>query len=67
VTTEKRVDIFDVDTNVEIGARILQEYRAKSKSWNETLLYYNGSHGSPNGYDKHVLVVKKQIETKYRI
>lgn len=62
VDTYNSIDIFNISTNIGLGSKIIKEYRAKSNSWDDALLYYNGSKNNPNGYDNKVILAKNNIE-----
>ncbi len=55
-------ELFDIDTNIYLGAWVLRDCMKQFKIVDKALLCYNGSNASPNGYDKSVLKAKHDIE-----
>ena len=55
-------EIFDIRTNIHIGAWILQDCLRKTGVVDRALLCYNGSLGTNSDYAKKVLRAKQKIE-----
>jgi soluble lytic murein transglycosylase-like protein len=55
-------ELFDINTNIYLGAWVLRDCLTKFKSTNSALLCYNGSNSNPSGYDKVVLRFKSNID-----
>jgi soluble lytic murein transglycosylase-like protein len=66
-----QANLFLPKNNIEVGVRILAEYKKRSKTETEALLRYNGTLGKTNKYavkvlstkDKYNMELKKAIET----
>jgi soluble lytic murein transglycosylase-like protein len=55
-------EVFSIETNVYLAARILKDCMGKFKLVSDALLCYNGSNANPNGYDKKVLSELRQVK-----
>lgn len=62
----KTPEVFDINNNVYLGSWVLSDCMSRYKVVNKALLCYNGSVGSPNGYDKAVLKAKRDIDSFMR-
>jgi soluble lytic murein transglycosylase-like protein len=55
-------ELFDINTNIYLGAWIMSDCLKQFKHEGKALLCYNGSNAAPNGYDVKVQSAKKHIE-----
>lgn len=63
----EKPDVFDVDSNIYMGAWIMRDCMNTHKVVDRALLCYNGSLKNPNGYDVKVLQVYSKIKQQFRI
>lgn len=59
-------EIFDINTNIFLGAWVYQDCLARFKRTEGALLCYNGSNESPNGYDKKVMIAYNNISNQVK-
>lgn len=59
-------ELFNVDTNVFLGAWVLRDCINLHKTLSKGLLCYNGSLSKPTDYDKKVLMVKNEVDEVIR-
>lgn len=55
-------ELFDIDTNIYLGTRILKECQNKYQTIEKSLLCYNGSVGTNSDYAIKVLKNKRKLE-----
>lgn len=55
-------ELFDIETNVYVGAQVIQQCRKKFKDLSIALKCYNGSVGMKTTYATDVLRVKSQLD-----
>lgn len=59
-----QANLFRPKNNIDVGTKILAEYKKRSKSETETLLRYNGSLGKSNKYAIKVLAKKQEYKNE---
>lgn len=57
---KNKVDLYDPETNIKIGAKIIREYLDRSSNTVEALLRYNGSLGQSPIYSMKVIETQKR-------
>lgn len=59
-----QANLFRPKNNIDVGTKILAEYKKRSKSETETLLRYNGSLGKSSKYAIKVLAKKQEYKNE---